>query len=65
MLIVIFILIMLDTSDQKLGELIYPVGFWKRKVQYIKETSQILKDKYNSDIPDSIQELCGLKVNET
>merc|ERR1719228_150919 len=41
----------LGTSDVKLGELIYPVGFWKRKVIYIKETCQVLKDKYNGDIP--------------
>merc|ERR1712126_487499 len=45
----------LDTSDQKLGELIYPVGFWKRKVTYIKETAQVLKDKYNCDIPDTVE----------
>lgn len=51
----------LDTSDKKLGELIYPVGFWKRKVEYIKETSQTLKDKYNEDIPSTVEELCQLK----
>jgi len=51
----------LETSDTKLGELIYPVGFWRRKVVYIKETSQILKDKYNSDIPKTVEELCQLK----
>jgi len=51
----------LETSDTKLGELIYPVGFWRRKVVYIKETSQILKEKYNSDIPKTVEELCQLK----
>jgi endonuclease-3 len=52
----------LATSDQKLGELIYPVGFWKRKVEYIKATAQILKDRYGSDIPDTVEELCKLKA---
>lgn len=52
---------MIDITDAKLGELIYPVGFWKRKVVYIKETSQMLKEKYDSDIPKSIEELCQLK----
>ena len=51
----------LATSDEKLGELIYPVGFWKRKVVYIKETCQILKDKFDGDIPNTVEELCKLK----
>ena len=51
-----------DTSDEKLGQLIYPVGFWRRKVSYIKETCRILLEKYNSDIPDTVEDLCSLKV---
>lgn len=51
----------LDTPDTRLGELIYPVGFWKRKVTYIKETCQVLKEKFNYDIPGSVDELCALK----
>ncbi|KAK3089665.1 hypothetical protein FSP39_005465 [Pinctada imbricata] len=50
----------LSTPDEKLGELIYPVGFWKRKVEYIKKTSKILQEKYNEDIPDSVEGLCKL-----
>ena len=50
----------LKTSDQKLCEMIYPVGFYKRKVEYIKRSSQILKDKYGSDIPRTVSELCQL-----
>ncbi|XP_077980509.1 endonuclease III-like protein 1 [Glandiceps talaboti] len=50
----------LKTEDKKLGELIYPVGFWKRKVEYIKKTSVILQDKYNDDIPGTLKELCQL-----
>jgi endonuclease-3 len=53
-----------DTSDEKLGELIYPVGFWKRKVEYIKATARILKEQYGSDIPDSVEGLCKLKVKQ-
>ena len=29
-------------------------------MQYIKKTSQILKDSYNCDIPDNVKELCQL-----
>ncbi|KAL3876881.1 hypothetical protein ACJMK2_034663 [Sinanodonta woodiana] len=50
----------LQTSDKQLGELIYPVGFGKRKVEYIRRTSEILKNKYNGDIPNTVEELCSL-----
>ncbi|XP_076439580.1 endonuclease III-like protein 1 [Babylonia areolata] len=50
----------LDTPDDTLGQLIYPVGFWRRKVEYIKRTSQILKDQYDSDIPGTLELLCQL-----
>ncbi|CAL7937399.1 unnamed protein product [Xylocopa violacea] len=45
------------TPDDVLGKLIYPVGFWKTKVKYIKKTSQILIDKYDGDIPKTLKEL--------
>ncbi|KAL0279385.1 UNVERIFIED_CONTAM: hypothetical protein PYX00_000960 [Menopon gallinae] len=50
----------LEMSDETLGELIYPVGFWKKKVKYIKDTCKILREKYNDDIPDTVELLCTL-----
>ncbi|KAK9675267.1 Helix-hairpin-helix motif [Popillia japonica] len=50
----------LKISNEKLGELIYPVSFWKRKVQYIKKSTEILNSKYNNDIPNTIEGLCKL-----
>ncbi|KAH9498386.1 hypothetical protein Btru_008142, partial [Bulinus truncatus] len=50
----------LSTSDDVLGQLIYPAGFWKKKVRYIKETTEILATKYNGDIPSSVKDLCSL-----
>ena len=50
----------LATDDQALEKMIYPVSFYRRKVQFIKKTSQILQDKYNSDIPDNVQDLMKL-----
>ncbi|XP_059051534.1 endonuclease III-like protein 1 [Achroia grisella] len=50
----------LNMSEEELGRLIYPVSFWKTKIKYIKKTTQILKDQYNSDIPDSVEKLCKL-----
>jgi endonuclease-3 len=29
-------------------------------VNYIKKTTQILRDEYNGDIPDSVEKLCKL-----
>ncbi|XP_015434319.1 PREDICTED: endonuclease III-like protein 1, partial [Dufourea novaeangliae] len=49
-----------DTPNDVLGKLIYPVGFWKRKAEYIKKTSIILIDKYEGDIPNTVKELCDL-----
>ncbi|CAF1057500.1 unnamed protein product [Adineta steineri] len=50
----------LDIDIDELGKIIYPVGFWRRKAQYIKDTCQILRDKYNDDIPNTIESLCAL-----
>ena len=36
-----------ETSDEKLGELICKVGFWTKKVQFIKKTTDILLEKYD------------------
>ncbi|CAG9785922.1 unnamed protein product [Diatraea saccharalis] len=50
----------LSMTDEELGQLIYPVGFWKTKVKYIKKTTQTLKEQYKGDIPDSVDKLCKL-----
>lgn len=50
----------LNTSEETFGKLIYPVGFWKTKAKNIKKATQILKDDYNSDIPNSVETLCKL-----
>lgn len=48
------------TDEETIAQLIYPVSFYKRKAQYIKRTAQILKDAYDSDIPNNVAELCKL-----
>ncbi|CAF4877537.1 unnamed protein product, partial [Rotaria sp. Silwood1] len=50
----------LDIDVDELAKIIYPVGFWRRKAQYIKDTCQILRDTYNDDIPNTIETLCAL-----
>ncbi|CAE6434321.1 unnamed protein product [Rhizoctonia solani] len=36
------------------------VGFWRRKTDYIRAAAQILRDKYDSDVPKTVDELCSL-----
>lgn len=50
----------IDTSEEMIGKLIKPVGFWKRKAKYIKEASQICHDDFHSDIPDTVKGLISL-----
>ncbi|XP_021106973.1 endonuclease III-like protein 1 isoform X3 [Heterocephalus glaber] len=72
----------LQTDDNTLGKLIYPVGFWRvslahgdragvtlawqrhrrqrSKVKFIKQTSAILQQRYDGDIPASLAELVAL-----
>jgi len=47
--------------DQSLiGDLIYPVGFYKTKAVHLQKTAQVLKDHYQGVVPDSIEELVQL-----
>ncbi|XP_076207612.1 endonuclease III-like protein 1 isoform X1 [Aptenodytes patagonicus] len=50
----------LQMDDATLGRIIYPVGFWRNKVKYIKQTTAILKQKYGGDIPRTVEELVQL-----
>ncbi|MDM8542371.1 endonuclease III [Desulfococcaceae bacterium HSG9] len=50
----------LETDEAHLRKLIYPVGFYPTKAKRLKEISRILIDKYNSEVPDTIEELLKL-----
>ncbi|XP_061391948.1 uncharacterized protein LOC133327406 [Musca vetustissima] len=43
-----------------LENILHPVSFYKNKAKYLQQTSKILIEKYNSDIPDNIKELVSL-----
>ena len=36
------------------------IVFLQTKVQYIKKTTNILKEKFNGDIPNTVKDLCSL-----
>lgn len=48
-----------DVND--LEKAIFPVGFYKNKAEQIIELSKILVEKYDSKVPDSIEELVKFK----
>ncbi|KHN79451.1 putative endonuclease III -like protein [Toxocara canis] len=47
-------------SKSELQNLLIPVGFYKKKAIYLKKVAEILHDKYESDIPNTIEDLCSL-----
>jgi len=48
-------------SENKIRELIYPVGFYKTKSKRIKEISKTLIEDYNGSVPNNFNELLKLK----
>ena len=52
---------MLQIKDRTLEKTIYPVGFYRTKTKSIKSVCRSLIDKYNSKVPDDIDELLKLK----
>ncbi|KAJ8001526.1 hypothetical protein DPEC_G00170400 [Dallia pectoralis] len=50
----------INTDDHTLGQLIYPVGFWKTKVKYLKQTSAMLQAEFGGDIPSTVEGLVRL-----
>ncbi len=51
---------MLKISEKEIANLIYPTGFYKRKASQIKKVSQILVEKYNGKVPNTVDELLSL-----
>ncbi len=52
---------MLKLKIKQIEKAIYPVGFYKTKARRIKDISKVLIEKYNSKVPDEIDELLKLK----
>lgn len=51
---------LLTVEPERLNELIAKVGFHNNKTKYIKATAEILRDRFNGDIPDTIEGLVSL-----
>ncbi len=52
---------LLRIPEEELQELIYPVGFYRIKARTLRDVSGIIIDKYDGQVPDSIDELLTIK----
>jgi endonuclease-3 len=50
----------LQTDTATLEELIKPVGFYKRKADYIKRASKMMQEHFHSDVPNNIEDVLKL-----
>lgn len=50
----------LKFEEEKLSELLKPVGFYRRKAKSLKSVAEILDSKYAGDIPKTVDELIEL-----
>jgi endonuclease III len=51
---------MLKLSNVQIEKLIFPVGFYHRKAEHIRQVCKILLDKYDGKVPDNLDELLEL-----
>lgn len=51
----------LRIDEEDITKAIYPVGFYRNKARIILQVCKDLVDKYNSQVPDEIEELLKLK----
>ena len=51
----------LKVTQEELEKAIYPVGFYKNKAKQILDIAKILVEKYDSKVPDTIEELIKFK----
>ncbi|KAF8875699.1 DNA glycosylase [Infundibulicybe gibba] len=51
---------MINAEESAVAGAIGKVGFWRRKTQYLKQTAVRLRDEFDSDVPQTVDELCSL-----
>ena len=52
---------MLKLSEEEIAQAIYPVGFYRTKARTILQICSELVDRFNSKVPDTIDQLLTLK----
>ena len=51
---------MAELGEERIAQLIYPVGFYREKSKHIKALSRILSETYDGKVPDSFDSLTKL-----
>ncbi|VDB84517.1 unnamed protein product [Peniophora sp. CBMAI 1063] len=51
---------LLNAKASTISSAIQKVGFWRRKTDYIMRTAVMLRDRFDSDVPKDIDDLCSL-----
>jgi endonuclease-3 len=51
---------MLSLTEERIAELIYPVGFYRTKARSIREVCALLLERYGGDVPADLEALLAL-----
>jgi endonuclease-3 len=51
----------IDMDNKKLQQIIFKTGFYRNKAETLKHVSKVLLQKYNGNVPDTIEELLTIK----
>lgn len=51
---------MVATAEEEIARAIYPVGFYRRKAETLREVSALLLDRHGGKVPDTLDELLAL-----
>ncbi|CAE6486626.1 unnamed protein product, partial [Rhizoctonia solani] len=51
---------MIAAEPSVISDAIGKVGFWRRKTEYLQAAAKILREKHDSDVPQTVDELCAL-----
>ncbi len=51
---------LINIDEEELKELIYPVGFYKTKAKHLKKLAEMIKNEFNGNIPNNIDDLIKL-----
>ncbi|XP_003744683.1 endonuclease III-like protein 1 [Galendromus occidentalis] len=49
-----------ETDEAIIEKMLHPVGFYRTKAKNLRKVAQICFERYDSDIPHSVEELCQL-----
>ncbi|WP_456433321.1 endonuclease III domain-containing protein [Nitratifractor sp.] len=51
---------MVELSESRIAEAIYPVGFWRKKAASILRVSRILLERHGGEVPDTLKALTAI-----